>query len=155
MMHKAITSRILEAAIKVHTALGPGLLESTYDACLHYQFSTDGLHFEHQVRLPVVYQGILLDAGYRIDFLVEKCVIVELKAVEKLLPLHTAQLITYLKVSERKVGLLINFNVSHLRQGIRRVVNGYESEPEPDRTSGAPLTFVVKSSDAPNESKDR
>jgi len=79
MVHEDITGRILDAAMKVHTALGAGLLESTYQTCLHYQFSIDGLHFEHQVRLPVVYQGVTLDAGYRIDFLVENCVIVELK----------------------------------------------------------------------------
>ena len=129
MLHESITERILTAAMKVHTATGAGMLESTYQACLHYQLGADGLHFEHQVRLPVVYQGIHLDAGYRIDFLVENWVIVELKAVEKLLPLHTAQLLSYLKLSGRKVGLLINFNVPHLRQGIRRVVNGY-AEPE-------------------------
>jgi GxxExxY protein len=92
------------------------MLESTYQTCLRYQFGRDGLQFEHQVRLPVVYQGIHLEAGYRIDFMVENCVIVELKAVEKLLPLHTAQLLSYLKLSGRKVGLLLNFNVPHLRQ---------------------------------------
>jgi GxxExxY protein len=85
----------------------------------------DGLHFEHQVRLPVTYGGVRLEAGYRIDYLVENCVIVELKSVEKLLPLHLAQLLSYLKLSGHSVGLLINFNVPHLRQGIRRVVNGY------------------------------
>ena len=86
----------------------------------------DGLRFEHQVRLPIVYQDVQLDAGYRIDFLVENCAIVELKAVEKLLPLHLAQLMSYLKLSGHHVGLLINFNVPHLRQGIRRVVNHYQ-----------------------------
>ena len=125
MLHEAITARILHAAMTVHTALCAGLLESTYQTCLHYQLGVDGLHFEHQVRLPVVYQGIRLDAGYRIDFLVENCVIVEIKAIEKLLPLHTAQLLSYLKLSGCQVGLLINFNVPHLRAGIRRVVNGY------------------------------
>jgi GxxExxY protein len=125
MLHESITERILEAAIAVHTALGAGLLESTYHACLHHQLGFEGLHFQHQVRLPVVYHGIHLDAGYRIDFLVENCVIVELKAVEKLLPLHTAQLLSYLKLSRLQVGLLLNFNVPHQRQGIRRVVNGY------------------------------
>ena len=89
------------------------------------EFGVEGLQFEYQVRLPVVYQAVRLDAGYRIDFLVEDCVIVELKAVEKVLPQHTAQLITYLKLSGLSVGLLLNFNVPHLRDGIRRVVNGY------------------------------
>jgi GxxExxY protein len=125
MLHELITRRILRAAIKVHTALGAGMLESTYQKCLHYQLGVDGLHFQHQIRLPVVYHAIHLDAGYRIDFLVENCVIVELKAVEKLLPVHTAQLLTYLRLSGRQVGLLVNFNVPHMRQGIRRVVNGY------------------------------
>ena len=130
MLHQNITSRILDAAMKVHTALGAGLLESTYDACLHYQLSMDGLHFEHQLRLPVTYQGIHLEAGYRIDYLVENCIIVELKSVEKLLPLHVAQVLSYLKLSGRPVGLLIKFNVPHLRQEIRRVVNGYTAGRE-------------------------
>jgi GxxExxY protein len=129
MLHESVTERILEAAMKVHTVLGAGMLESTYHKCLHYQLGVDGLHFQHQVRLPVVYQRIHLDAGYRIDFLVENCVIVELKAVEKLLPVHNAQLLSYLKLSGRHVGLLINFNVPHLRQGIRRVVNGRAVDP--------------------------
>ncbi len=147
MLHEDITKRIIEAAMKVHTALGPGLLESTYHTCLHYQFSADGLHFEHQVRLPVVYQGMQLDAGYRIDFLVENCVIAELKAVEILLPLHLAQVLSYLKPSGCPVGLLINFNVPHLRQGIRRVVNGYPGkESQQDLSSVSSVSSVVDSS---------
>jgi GxxExxY protein len=125
MIHEAITEKILAAAMKVHTALGAGCLESTYDACLRYQLQKDGIGFDHQVRLPVVYDNVQVEAGYRIDFLVEKCIIVELKAVEKLLPLHLAQVLTYLKLSGHDVGLLINFNVPHLRDGIRRVMNGY------------------------------
>ena len=125
MLYEAVTERVLNAAMKVHSALGAGCLESTYDACLRYQFGKGGVAFEHQVRLPVMYDGIQVDAGYRIDFLVEHCVIVELKAVEKLLPLHLAQVLTYLKLSSHEVGLLINFNVPHLRDGIRRVMNGY------------------------------
>lgn len=128
--------------MKVHSALGAGLLESTYQTCLHYQFSIDGLQFQHQVRLPVVYQGITLDAGYRIDFLVENRVIVELKAVEKLLPLHTAQLLSYLKLSGRRVGLLVNFNVPHLRHGIKRLVHGYG--PEEGFTPVSPVSPVVE-----------
>src|SRR5207244_8119027 len=126
MLHEDTTSRIIDAAMKVHTVLGAGLLESTYNACLCHEFMSRSLQFQHQVRLPVVYEGLRLEAGYRIDFLVENSVIVELKAVEKLLPIHKAQLITYLKLSGQRVGLLINFNVPHLRQGIQRVVNGYE-----------------------------
>ena len=125
MLHDAITERILSAAMKVHAGLGAGCLESTYDACLRHQFTKDGVGFAHQVRLPVIYDGVQVDAGYRIDFLVENCVIVELKAVEKLLPLHLAQVLTYLRLSNHQVGLLINFNVPHLRDRIRRVMNGY------------------------------
>ena len=143
MLHEEITERIIGAAIKVHSALGAGLLESTYSACLYYQLTVDGLHFAHQVRLPVIYQSVEIDAGYRIDFLIENCVIVELKAVEKLLPLHVAQVLTYLKLSSRPVGLLINFNVPHLRQGIRRVVNGYQRENEKDLPSVSSASSVV------------
>jgi GxxExxY protein len=125
MLHEDVTQRIIHAATKVHTALGAGLLESTYALCLFHELCLTGMHFEHQLQLPVVYRGVRLDAGYRIDFLVENCVIVELKAVEKLLPVHTAQLLSYLKLSEHPVGLLINFNVPHLRQGLKRVVHGY------------------------------
>jgi GxxExxY protein len=143
MLYESVTQRILQAAIKVHSALGAGMLESTYQTCLRYQFAIDGLQFDYQVRLPVVYQGIRLEAGYRIDFMVENCVIVELKAVEKLLPLHTAQLLSYLKLSGRKVGLLLNFNVPHLRHGIRRVVNGYEAALDSNPVSSA--SSVVES----------
>ena len=122
MLHEAITARVLAAAMKVHTALGAGCLESTYDACLRYQLSKDGVSFEHQLRLPVMYDGIQVDAGYRIDFLVEKCVVVELKAVDKLIPLHEAQLLTYLRLSKRRLGLLMNFNVTRIKDGIRRFV---------------------------------
>jgi GxxExxY protein len=124
MLHEDVTHRVIGAAMKVHSALGAGLLESTYSVCLFHEMKITGLHFEHQVRLPVVYDGVTLDAGYRIDFLIEGCVIVEIKAVEKLLPLHTAQLLTYLKLSGCKVGLILNFNVPHLRDGIERRVNG-------------------------------
>jgi GxxExxY protein len=125
MPNDAMTERIIASALKVHTGLGAGCLESTYHACLAYQLRADGLQFGHQMRLPITDRDVKLDAGYRIDFLVENCVIVELKSVEKLLPLHLAQVITYLKLSGHHVGLLINFNVPHLHQGIRRVVNHY------------------------------
>jgi GxxExxY protein len=151
MLHEDITKRIINSAMRVHTALGAGMLESTYQTCLHYEFSVDGLHFAHQVRLPVVYRGIQLDAGYRIDFIVENCVIVEIKAVEQLLPVHTAQLLSYLKLSGRSVGLLINFNVPHLRHGIKRIVNGYELPNEKDLPTVSSVSSVVKHSpdDAP------
>lgn len=145
MLHEDITGGILAAAMKVHTALGPRLLESTYQACLQYQFASDGLRFEQQVRLPVVYGGITLNAGYRIDFLVEDRVIVELKSVEKLLPLHLAQILSYLKLSGRKVGILINFNVPHLRQGIKRVVNGFSDHQKEEPSSASPASTAVES----------
>jgi GxxExxY protein len=104
-----------------------GRVVSAFEASsLRYQLSKDGITFEHQRRLPVLYDGVQVDAGYRIDFLVEHCVIVELKAVEKLLLLHLAQVLTYLKLSGHRVALLINFNVPHLRDGIRRVMNGMD-----------------------------
>ena len=124
MLHEEITKQIIQAALKVHSTLGAGLLESAYGACLCYEFGRCGLHFQHQVKLPVVYGGVSIDAGYRIDFIVADIVVVELKAVEKLLPLHTAQLLTYMKLSGHKVGLLLNFNVVHMRDGIRRHVLG-------------------------------
>jgi GxxExxY protein len=96
-LHAAITERVLGAALKVHSALGAGCLESTYDACLRFQLVNDGINFMHQVRLPIVYNGVQLEAAYRVDFIVENCVLVDLKAVEKLLPLHLAQVLTYLK----------------------------------------------------------
>ena len=153
MLHEDITRRIIDAAMRVHTALGAGLLESTYTTCLLHELGLTGLRLEHQVRLPVVYRGQSLEAGYRIDFLIENCVIVEIKAVEKLLPLHTAQLITYLKLSGRSVGLLINFNVPHLRHGIKRVVNGYEVPQEKDLPSASPASSVVES--VPTSTKER
>jgi GxxExxY protein len=144
LVHESVTRQILDAAYKVHSALGAGLLESTYQTCLHYEFSVTGLQFEHQVRLPITYNGIQLETGYRIDFLVENCVIVELKAVEKLLPLHTAQILSYLKLSGQRVGLLINFNVPHLRHGIRRVVNGYPADYGKDLPSVSSVSSVVE-----------
>jgi len=123
MDQNQITEKIIGAAMKVHSALGPGLLESAYQACLLYELREQGLTVESEVVLPVVYEGKKIDAGYRLDLLVEGQVVVELKSVEKTLPIHEAQLITYLKLSDCKVGLLINFNVKHLRDGITRRVN--------------------------------
>lgn len=110
--------------MKVHSALGPGLLESAYEACLMHELRKAGLRTESQVALPVVYDGVRIDLGYRIDLLVQDLVIVELKAVETITDVHKAQLISYLKLSGKNVGLLINFNVIHLRDGIRRFVSG-------------------------------
>ncbi len=119
-----ISGHIGDAAMKVHTALGPGLLESAYEGCLFHELSRRGLRVTKQVGLPVVYEGVQIDVGYRIDLLVEDLVIVEIKSVEALAPVHEAQLLTYMKLSGRKLGLLINFNVLHLKDGIKRRVMG-------------------------------
>ena len=118
-----ITGRVVDSAMKVHTRLGPGLLESTYQACLQYELSLRGLSIAAQVALPVVYEGVTIPLSYRLDLVVEDAVIVELKAVETIHPTHKAQLLSYLRLSGRKVGLLLNFNVVHFRDGIFRVVN--------------------------------
>jgi GxxExxY protein len=114
------TSPIIGAAIEVHRALGPGLLESAYEECLCHELHLRGLSFKRQVSLPVSYKGLQLDCGYKIDLIVEREAVIELKAVEKLLPVHEAQLLTYLKISGKRVGLLINFNVPLLTRGIIR-----------------------------------
>jgi GxxExxY protein len=123
MDYNKTTETIIGAAIEVHRHLGPGLLESTYEACLAYELTERGLKLERQKVLPVKYREILLDCGYRIDLLVEDSVIVELKAVERLEAIHEAQLLSYLKLSGVPIGLLLNFNVIELRRGIRRLVN--------------------------------
>lgn len=120
-----ITSKIIGACIKVHKALGPGLLESTYEICLLHEFKKLDLKVSSQVYLPVIYDGIHLDAGYKIDILVENKVIIELKSVSELNEIHMAQILTYLKLSNCKVGLLINFNELRVIDGIKRVVNNF------------------------------
>ena len=117
-----LTRTIIGAAIDVHRALGPGLLESAYEECLCRELSLRGLAFRRQYPLPVDYKGTRLDCGYRLDLLVGEAVVVEVKAVERLLPVHQAQLLSYLKLGRWKVGLLINFNVPVLKQGIKRMV---------------------------------
>ncbi len=119
-----ISGQVVNAAMKVHTVLGPGLLESVYEACLAHELRGRNLKVQTQVELPVHYEGIVIDVGYRIDMLVADAVVVELKSVERLMPIHEAQLLSYLKLSDRKLGLLVNFNVVHLGDGIRRIVNG-------------------------------
>jgi len=120
-----ITEAVLGGAIEVHKELGPGLLESAYEHCLCHELSLRGLKFERQVDLPVKYKGVRLDCGYKMDIVVEDLVIVELKAVDELSPVHEAQLLTYLKLSHRSVGLLINFNVRLLKEGIKRLVHNF------------------------------
>ncbi|RLS55377.1 MAG: GxxExxY protein [Planctomycetota bacterium] len=122
LIHADITSRIIGAAIEVHRELGPGLLENAYEECLCYELSQAGLKFQRQLELPVRYKRIRLDCGYRADLLVEACVLLELKAIEAINPVHEAQLLTYLRISQIKVGLLINFNCETLKDGIHRRV---------------------------------
>lgn len=119
-----ITGVIITSAMKVHSALGPGLLESAYQACLAHELGRRGFEVALQVPLPVVYEGRKLEVGYRIDLLVEHRVIVEIKSVETIHPIHEAQLLSYMRLSGIRVGLLINFNVLHLRDGIKRMVDG-------------------------------
>ena len=118
-----VSGSVIDAAMQVHSALGPGLLENTYEVCVEHELSKRGLNAKSQVPLPVVYDGVRIDLGYRLDLLVEDAVIVEVKAVEKLAPIHQAQLLSYLKHSDKRIGLLINFNVLHLKDGIKRMVN--------------------------------
>ena len=121
-----ITRGVIAAAIEVHRHLGPGLLESAYQECVCYELSRMGLCFTREVHLPVSYKGLQLDCSYRIDLLVENEVLVELKSVEQLLPIHSAQLLTYLRASHRQIGLLINFNVLVLKDGIKRIVHDFD-----------------------------
>jgi GxxExxY protein len=118
------TGDVVDAAMKVHTALGPGLLESVYDACLAQELRSRGHDVQSQVPVPITYGGIRIESGLRLDLLVDRAVIVELKAAPKLLPVYEAQLLSYLRLSGHRVGLLINFHEIHLRDGIKRMVNG-------------------------------
>ena len=123
MRENEIAREVVDAAFRVHTKLGPGLLESAYEACLAYELRKRGLDVGVQVPLPVEYDDVQLEVGYRIDLLVESSVIVELKAVEKMIPLYDAQLLSYLKLSGNKIGLVINFNVGRLKDGLKRLAN--------------------------------
>jgi GxxExxY protein len=123
MTENELSHKIIGCAMKVHTELGPGLLETAYEECIAYELEQTGIKIEKQKALPLVYHAVKLDAGYRIDILVENKVIVEIKAVEALNDVHLAQVLTYLKLSKCKLGLLINFNVRSLKSGIKRVVN--------------------------------
>jgi len=127
-----ITGEIIGAAIEVHRALGPGLLESAYESCLAHELGLRGLAVERQKPIPIVYKGLALQCGYRLDLLIAQTVVVEVKAVERLLPLHEAQILSYLKLAHYPVGLLINFDVKVLRDGIKRFVTG------PAPSSGQP-----------------
>ncbi|MBT1072134.1 GxxExxY protein [Pelotalea chapellei] len=117
-----LTNYIIEAAIEVHRGLGPGLLESAYEVCLARELEDRNIPFERQKELPVIYKGVVLDIGYRLDILVDSKVVVELKSVDSLLPIHEAQLLTYLKLSGKQTGLLLNFNCRLLKDGLKRLV---------------------------------
>ena len=119
-----VSHAVIGAAMRVHTELGPGLLESTYSAFLQYELTETGLRSLAQVGLPVIYRGVKLELGYRNDLLVENLVVVEIKSVDAISPIHQAQILSYSKLSGKSLGLLINFNVVHLRDGIKRFVNG-------------------------------
>ena len=117
-----ISGAVVDSAMKVHSRLGPGLLEQPYKKCLQHELTNRGFTVSHEVYLPVLYDSVLIDIGYRLDLLVNSAVIIEIKAVQTILPVHRAQMLTYLKLARKHVGLLINFNVVHLRDGIERLV---------------------------------
>jgi GxxExxY protein len=117
-----IAKEAVNCALKVHRSLGPGLLESVYEVCLAHELEKTGLTVEKQIKLPVVYDGVVLDAGMRLDLWVERKLIIEVKTVENLLPVHQAQLLTYLKLTQNRLGLLMNFNVTLIRTGIKRII---------------------------------
>ena len=123
MKANEVSGQVVDAAMKVHTALGPGLLESAYEACLAHELQKRGLTVERQKELAIEYDGIVIEAGYRLDLLVNDQVIVELKAVSEVLPIHHAQIISYLKLGQKPVGLLINFHIERLKDGIKRFAN--------------------------------
>jgi GxxExxY protein len=123
--YERIAKHIVNAVFEVHKELGPGLLESVYEVCLVEELRNRGLFVESQVKIPVIFKGKTLEKEFIVDLLVENCVIIELKAVENLLPVHEVQLVTYLKLADKKLGFLINFNVSLIKIGIHRKINGY------------------------------
>jgi GxxExxY protein len=120
-----LTERIIGCAIDVHRGLGPGLLESAYEECLSFELGAIGVHFDRQVPLPLVYKGVKLDCGYRMDLVVEDLVVVEIKTVERFAPIHEAQLLSYLKLFDKRLGLHINFHVPVLKYGVKRVANNF------------------------------
>ena len=132
-----LTDKIIGAAIEVHRHLGPGLLEAVYEECLCYELSQVGLTFQRQVHLPINYKGIKFESAYKMDLVVEDAIVIEIKAIEELLPVHAAQLLTYLKSSNKRVGLLINFNVPILRNGLKRIVNHYAGPQPTPRVSAS------------------
>lgn len=119
---ESLATALIDSAFKVHQALGPGLLESVYESCFCIELTNRGISYERQAQMPLVYEGVNVDGGFRLDLLVEKSIVVEIKAVEKVLPIHQSQVLTYLKLTNLRLGLLVNFNVQMFKQGVRRVV---------------------------------
>ena len=126
MTENQIAAAVVDAAFKIHTTLGPGLLESVYESTLEYELRKRGLSVRRQISLPVYYEGLKLELGYRVDLIVGDKVIIEIKSIEALAPIHKRQLLTYLRLANMRLGLLINFNVERIKDGIQRVVNGLE-----------------------------
>jgi GxxExxY protein len=135
-VENALTEKIIGAAIEVHRHLGPGLLESIYEECLCYELSQLGLQFQRQVYLPITYKGLKLESAYKMDLVVGDAIVIEIKATEQVSPVHHSQLLTYLKCANKSLGLLINFNVPILKNGLKRVVNNY-SGPSPEQSQSA------------------
>ena len=125
MDFEAIAREIVDSAIRVHTQLGPGMLESAYEACIEYELNQRTLAVRKQIPMPVRYDNLAIDIGYRLDLVVEDAVVIELKSVKRLLPIHTAQLLSYLRAGDYRLGFLLNFNTVHMRDGIKRVVNRF------------------------------
>src|ERR1035438_9930385 len=146
IIENVLTDQIIGCAIEVHRTLGPGLLESVYEECLCYELSQLGLRFERQVHLPLIYKGIKLDCGHVLDLVVEDSIVVELKSIEDLVPVHHAQLLTYLKSMNKRVGLLINFNVPILKNGLKRIVNRYAGPAVTPQTSAISAFESLQSS---------
>ena len=132
-----LTSSVLDAAIRIHRALGPGLLESAYLACLEYELTEDQLQIERQRAVPLAYKGVRIDCGFRADIVVECSVLIEVKAQEAIAPIHTRQLQTYLRLGQYPVGLLLNFGAPTMKAGIRRMVNGFPDQKLAERAEGA------------------
>ena len=147
-----ITEKIIGCALEVHKNLGPGLLESTYEECMTYELNKSNVQFERQKSLPVIYKETRLDCGYRLDILVYQQVIVEIKAIDVLIPIHEAQLLTYLKLSGCKVGLIINFNIKLLKQGLKRIICDTQSEKYKQIFSVTSVVRGLASSAVNNES---
>src|ERR1035441_5893678 len=150
VVENVLTDQIIGCAIEVHRHLGPGLLEAVYEECLCYELSQAGLKFQRQVHLPITYKGVKFESAYKMDLVVEDAIVVEIKAIEEMLPVHSAQLLTYLKSANKRVGLLINFNVPILKSGLKRIVNHYAGPALKPQTSADSAFEPLLSSPPPS-----